>query len=36
MDPKSLLLYLLESSDGSYPEPDQFSQYHPVLLLWDP
>jgi hypothetical protein len=33
MQPEGSLPHSQESSTGPYPEPDQSSSYHPILIL---
>jgi hypothetical protein len=36
MEARASLPYPQEPATGPYPEPDQPSPYHPMLLLLDP
>jgi hypothetical protein len=36
MEPKSSLPSLQEPTTGPYPDPDEFSKYHPILFLHHP
>jgi hypothetical protein len=36
MEPEGSSPCSQEPSIGPYPEPDQYSAYHPILSLYDP